>query len=139
MISHPFDIMKPKSRITNITVARLYNLGNYEHVRFEICAEVPKGGSPKQTLLDISGIAQRLKPIKKPYNYEHMLEVCNKIQDNMSEHEKANFEDYQEKIKEYVALKALQKKALDDLEAIGGTGKRTDAKDTWQDDDDCPW
>lgn len=131
--------MKTKARITNITIARLYNLGNYEHVRFEISAEVEKGGSAKKTMLDLAAIAHRLKPVKKPYNYESMLATCNKHQEAMSEHEKANFESYQEQIKEYAALKALQQKALEDLEAIGGTSKRTDAKDKWEDSDDCPW
>jgi len=131
--------MKPKSRITTITVARLYNLGNYEHVRFEISAEVPKGGSPKQTLLDVSAIAARLKPVRKPYDYDSAVAVLNKLPEQMSEYEKNHIEEYQEKVKDHAAAKALQHSAFELLEAIGGTSKITDAKDKWETSDDCPW
>lgn len=131
--------MKPKSRITTITVARLYNLGNYEHVRFEISAEVPKGGSPKQTLLELSAIAARLKPVKKPYDYDNAIAVLNKLPDQMTEYEKNHIEEYQEKVKDFAAAKALQRSAFELLEAIGGTSKVTDAKNKWEDDADCPW
>lgn len=128
-----------KSRITQITVARLYNLGNYEHVRFEINAEVPKGGSPKQTLFDLAAIAQRLKPVKKPYDYDNMVKTLNKVSEELSEYEKSNIEEWRERVKEYAALKECQRAALDMLEAIGGTSKRTDAKKDWRDDEDAPW
>lgn len=131
--------MKPKSRITTITVARLYNLGNYEHVRFEISAEVPKGGSPKQTLLDISAIAARLKPVKRPYGYDEAVAVLNKAPEQMTEYEKTHLDEYQEKVTQFSTAKALQKSAFEMLEAVGGTSKHTDAKDNWQDDNDCPW
>ena len=33
-------------KITKITVGRLHNLGNYEHVRYELTVEVPEGQKP---------------------------------------------------------------------------------------------
>jgi hypothetical protein len=37
--------------ITKITIGRLYNLGSYEHVRYELTAEVPQGESPATAII----------------------------------------------------------------------------------------
>lgn len=127
--------MKPKlSKVTRITIARLYSLGNYEHIRFELTAEVPKGGSAKNTLLDLGAIIARLKPLKKPYNYELAKEVANKLFEQRTETENERFEEYSKIVTDYEAGRALRIEALGKLDALGGTGKHTDAKDNWDDD-----
>lgn len=52
-----------KPSITKITVGRLYNLGNYEHVRYEITAEVPENCSARQAVVGIEKILSGLKPV----------------------------------------------------------------------------
>jgi hypothetical protein len=134
--------MKAKTRVTNITVARLYNLGNYEHVRYEITAEVADGESAAETLKRVLSITQRLKPIKKPYDYDTAVEVLNKAIDQRTEMEKEKSEHYAEVVSGYNGLKALRLKAVEALDAIGGASTKTDAKLTWRDDEDdseCPW
>lgn len=128
---------KPKSKITRLTVARLYNTGNYEHIRFEISAEVPKGGSAKQTLLDMGAILARLKPVKVPFNYEHAKEIVNKLPEQLSEAEKGRMEEFTQIVRDYLAAKALRLEALNKLDEVGGSSKHTDAKDSW--DDDSPF
>lgn len=126
-----------KSKITNITVARLYNVGNYEHIRFEISAEVPKGGNAKQTLLDMGGILAQLKPIKKPYNYDTAKEVLQKLPEQLSEAEKGLLDEFRTIVGEYETARALRLVALDKLDDVGGSSKATDAKANW--DEDVPW
>ncbi len=48
--------------ISKITVARLYNTGNYEHVRYEMCVDVAEGESASAAFAGITSILSRLKP-----------------------------------------------------------------------------
>lgn len=123
-----------KSRITRLTVARLYNLGNYEHVRYEITAEVPRGGSAKQTLLDTVGILRGLKPLKTPYNLTTAQEVLAKAPAERTEAEKDRLEEYADVVNQHCGAKALRVIALNKLDDVGGVSVKTDAKDSWGDD-----
>ena len=127
---------KAKSTITRITLAKLYNQGNYEHIRFEVTADVPKGGSASQTLLDLGAVLMRLKPIRVPYNYETAKAVLQKLPEAMTEVEKAQLDDYHKVVSEYETLRALRMEALVKLDDIGGTSKHTDGKESC---DDCPF
>ena len=133
--------MKKKSAVTRLTVGRLYNLGNYEHVRYEITAEVPKGGSAKKTLLDIGAILAGLKPQKKPYDYAKMKDALAKLPEALSAYEKDNLEEWRKTVTQIEAQRNLRMEALDKLDAVGGVSEHKDAKRNWQDsyDDDCPW
>ena len=54
------------STITKITIGRLYNLGSYEHVRYELTAEVAEGESAFQVLSGMERILNALSPKKPP-------------------------------------------------------------------------
>jgi hypothetical protein len=49
-------------KVTTITVARLFNLGSYEHVRYEISVEVKEGESATDALVGLEKIIEALKP-----------------------------------------------------------------------------
>lgn len=53
--------MKPP-RITRITVARLHNLGNYEHSRIEVEVAIPKHASAGATLQHVQSLLEELDP-----------------------------------------------------------------------------
>ena len=48
--------------VTKITIGRLYNLGSYEHVRYELTAEIPAGESPATALIGLERILEGLNP-----------------------------------------------------------------------------
>lgn len=123
-----------KSKVTRLTIARLFNLGNYEHVRYEITAEIPRGGSVKQTFLDTLTILARLKPIKKPYDYDSAKAVIQKDPSQRSEYETAHIDEYIAKVAEHAALIQLRNEALIKLDDVGGASHHTDAKNQWDDD-----
>jgi len=50
--------------ITKITIGRLYNLGNYEHVRYELSVEVPEGQSAATAVIGMEKILSGLAPLK---------------------------------------------------------------------------
>ena len=49
-------------QITKITIGRLYNLGSYEHVRYELTAEVPAGESAATAIIGMEKLMSALSP-----------------------------------------------------------------------------
>jgi hypothetical protein len=54
----------PKARISRITVGRLYNLGSYEHVRYELALEIPEGASASEAIIGVERLLEALNPSK---------------------------------------------------------------------------
>lgn len=130
---------KPKTRVTHISVDVLYNLGNYEHIKYSVGIDVAKGESAAKALLELKRIMVRLKPVKKPYEYEHYAGLLKKDPRECSEVEKSQVETAAKVVGEYACLKSLQWEAVKALDDIGGASVRKDAKETWQDDDSTPF
>lgn len=58
-----FDINhQDEMNITKITIGRLYNAGNYEHVRYELTAEVKEGESASAALQGMEKLLCALNP-----------------------------------------------------------------------------
>ena len=51
-------------KINKITIGRLYNLGNYEHVRYELTCEVPADGNSETAIIGMERILSAMKPLK---------------------------------------------------------------------------
>lgn len=52
------------SRINHIKIGRVYNLGNYEHVRYELSVEVQEGESAESAFRGLEQIIKGLEPAK---------------------------------------------------------------------------
>lgn len=65
-----FDL--PGPRISRITIGRLHNLGNYEHVRYEVTVDLPPGTSPASVLHATEHMLNALEP-KGPYSAYEVL------------------------------------------------------------------
>ena len=112
--------MKPKekSRISRITVARLYNIGNYEHIRYELTADVPEGNSAKIAISKLVRILRNAnpKPLAKMTDYDHNTQ-----------------DTHQRIVKDVEAWVKGTKEALELLHKFGGTADHKDAKLEWDD------
>lgn len=62
----------PGPRISRITIARLHNLGNYEHVRYEVTVELPPGTSPASVLHATEKMLNAMEP-KPPHSVYEVL------------------------------------------------------------------
>jgi hypothetical protein len=51
-------------KVTKITIGRLYNLGNYEHVRYDLTTEIPADGNAETAIIGMERILAGLKPLK---------------------------------------------------------------------------
>ena len=49
-------------KVTKITLARLYNLGSYEHVRYELSVDLGAGDSAANAMLGLEHIMSALNP-----------------------------------------------------------------------------
>lgn len=54
-------------RVSRITIGRLYSLGNYEHVRYEVAVELPPGASPASVIGDLDTLMAGMNP-KTPHS-----------------------------------------------------------------------
>ncbi len=139
--------MSKNTQVTKLTIGRLYNLGNYEHVRYELTVEIGEGRSAALALRNTMRIlrAANPKPPCDDYEYKSALE---RLKDPQAWHK--NVADKKERVqairnmvrdakanvKAYEAWKARRKAAEALLDSIGCVKEFKDAKLSWQDDDE---
>ena len=59
-------------RVSQFTIGRLFNLGSYEHIRYEVRVEVPEGASAGETLTRVEKLIGRLV-VKPPVEARDIL------------------------------------------------------------------
>jgi hypothetical protein len=151
-------------KVSKITVSRLYNLGNYEHVRYELSSDVTEQESASQAFMNMVGILAAMKPVKFPRgeaseaDYVRGLlaepeknfaqqDFCDqpvldpetgkvKIDEEALERAKERLAEYEKAIAEYNAHITKREKAIAALDDLGGTTIQTDAKRNWNNDDE---
>lgn len=65
------------AHVSRFSVARLHNLGNFEHVRYEVTVEVPLGVRASDVLRDVDALLLELNP-KRPHG-EYALEQARNV------------------------------------------------------------
>ena len=122
-----------KSRVSKITAARLHNLGNYEHVRYEITVEIPDGASAAQALGNVERVLSGLdpKPPVTAYDLQRARAALAKPIEEWPKWERDNVQQYRNYIEIDAAWRTGQNLAREALDDIGGTRIYTDAKDDW--------
>lgn len=123
------------AKVKTLSVGRLYNIGNYEHIRFEVTVEIPPGVKTRDVLTDTVATLQLLKPLKKPFNYDAHKAAVLKVAEELTESEKLHIEEWRDEVTQYEAAKAMRFEAINKFDALGGVSKHTDAKAMWNNDD----
>lgn len=140
--------------IAKITIGRLYNLGNYEHIRYELTVELKEGDKARDALIGMENILSGLKPLDRCgiaseqdiQREEKRIEEMRKLPvaewDRQYGHCKgtpseviARFEEGLKQMKDKRA-EALNRAALSRqfLDNLGGAAFWKDAKDNWETD-----
>ncbi len=143
--------------ITKITIGRLYNLGSYEHVRYELTAEVKDGDSAKETITGMERILEALSPKTSTHSREELAREKHQVQEmhrRLSEEGPDEFRRYyghgfegtpeeyigrceqshEENVKRRAAWEARSARARELLDDLGGAAKWKDAKLDWETD-----
>lgn len=126
---------KPKSTISRITITRLYNLGNYEHVRYELTADVPAGCSAKMAASNLVKILRACNP-KPPHSWHEITrakELCSKPVHKMTDLDWENQNQAQRVMRDFNKWQKAKAEALKLLEKFGGKADHRDAKLDWED------
>lgn len=139
-------------RITKITIGRLYNLGNYEHVRYELTAEIAEGESAATAVTGLAKILNGIRPLKgvktereitlarehietlkslneEDWLREHRYSVGTR-EEVIARYQQSLDEDIERRAKSIARQKQAQK-FFDDL---GGAAEWKDAKHDWSED-----
>ena len=125
-----------KTTVSKITIGRLYNLGSYEHIRYEISVDLEQGGEAATALITLERIISALSP-KAPHSKNDQDEAARILATpsrELTEWEQNRLAASKRIIAENDKHKALRLQALADLEALGGSSQYTDAKEHWDED-----
>lgn len=140
-------------RVSRINIGRVYNLGNYEHVRYELCIDIPAGENASTAIIAAERLIEGLRPDRSSETKADLDREAKRIAD-MRTMCAADFErrhgqpvggatayiercvaDLTEKtarMKERNEKQARARQLFDDL---GGASQWKDAKLSW--DDNC--
>jgi len=144
--------------ITRITIGKLYNLGSYEHVRYDLTVEVKDGESPATAMLGMEKIINALSPKTHTHSRDELkrekmrLEIMGNelvlLEENEFRRKHGHFEgspleyvkrcneSHNENVAERDAWENRSAKARKMLEDLGGAANWKDAKLDWEDDND---
>ena len=145
--------------ITKITIGRLYNLGSYEHVRYELTAEVPQGESPATAIIGMEKILAALSPKTSTHSRDELArekrqveEMHRKLSDEGPDEFRRYYghsfvgtpeeyigrceQSYSENVARREAWEARSAKARRLLDDLGGAANFKDAKLDWEDCND---
>lgn len=141
------------AKITKITVGRLFNLGNYEHVRYDLTVEIAPGESAASAIHGVERIIAGMKPVRhveseaalahKAKEIETMRTMTDEQWRRSYGHCEGSREEvirrYTESHEKYVAEreKALStaRRARELFDDLAGAEKWTDAKLEWDESD----
>jgi hypothetical protein len=127
------------ARVSRLSVGRLVNLGNYEHIRYEVTVEIPEGVDVTTTLTTVEKglnmLAER-PPSGAYYGIHHAREVIAKADkgEPLGEMDRQNLGTFRETVKRYDAWGARQQYARALLGDFSLSSEFTDAKEKWEDD-----
>ena len=141
------------SKITRISIGRVYNLGNYEHVRYELTAEIGPDDSAAAVVRGLEKIIIGLKPdsIKSLDDLRREVDEIERMQkfsaDEWARHHHFSVGTREEVTARYITSHAdhvrerhesiaRQQKARELFDDLAGAAVWKDAKDSWDVEED---
>lgn len=140
----------PGPRISRITLGRLHNLGNYEHVRYEVTVELTPGTSPASVARELEDTLNALEP-KQPVSDWDLRQAVKTLAlpepalepkddddpfetpQQVLQRKRADRERARLHIERHETWVKSRDAALRRFDALGGSAQWTDAKDRWDD------
>jgi hypothetical protein len=122
-----------KPRLARFSIGRLYNLGNYEHVRYELTVEVPPECSAKDAFLatlQLLHAADPHPPCTKR-EFEEATKALAKPAAELDQYELKNIELHKKRMKARQVWEQNRKLALEALDRLGGKVEYKEAQDNW--------
>lgn len=136
-----------KTRISKLTIGRLYNLGNYEHVRYELTVEIPPASSVTTALRNTMTILRAANP-KPPVTDYDIQHAKAQLSDPQSWHKDIKdpkerkpvlskmVKDARQVLAKFKRWQNRRQQAEQLLDNLGAVRQFKDAKLTWDTEDD---
>lgn len=121
--------------ISKAVIGRLHNLGNYEHVRYEVTVEIPYGNHAGATIERVAALLDALEP-KCPvddWSHKQARRILKEVEEQSGDHSEFDVTSARQTIARYdewAAKRAAAHQALGDLPV---QVTHTDAKQHWED------
>lgn len=122
-------------KVTSLSVSRLYNLGNYQNVKFDLTVQIGPGESASQTFCNLTWILNQLRPLKTPdcqASYEQAIKLP---EEQQSEYQKQHLQEWADQMSTWAEKKRRRSEAVAAFDALAGVSKYTDHTRNWDDDD----
>ena len=126
-------------RVSRISIGRLCNLGNYEHIRYEVAVELPEGTDVTATLITVEKALNLLAerpPSNDYYGLAHARQIVEKADkgEYLNEIEQQNLATHRELLKRYTEWQKRQEYARALLGDFSLSSEFTDHKEKWEED-----
>src|ERR1044071_8778109 len=112
--------MPEEVKVTRIAIGRLHNLGNYEHIRYDVTVDLTNGENPGLIIARLEKLLGALKPITTDYDYQRAVKVMSDPELAADETAR-NIEVYKARIEQHDKAVARRARALELFGELGGT------------------
>lgn len=127
----------PDPRVTRLSVGRLCNLGNYEHIRYEVTVDIPEGADVKKTLVHIEWALNTLAK-RCPVEGWRLVAAKNALvrpEEDLTDTDREHMDDHKKIMGRYNEWAQEQDRARAMLNDFGLSSEYTDHKETWDVDE----
>lgn len=135
--------MSETARVVRVGIGRLYNLGNYEHIRYDLTIEIPEGADTLDAVSKLRQILRALKPVKSKSYEDTQAERLGAMTPEERQEQIKNgsyaakdFIAAEERLLKRSAAKSKREAALQLFNNLAGASVYTDHKEQWDDDYD---
>lgn len=127
--------MNEQPRVSRISIGRLKNLGNYEHIRYEVTVEIPEGCDATATLKTVeTALNLMAKPAPDGWRLKYAKDTLAKPQAEWNDLDRENEAAHREIVARAQAWQDGQDYARALLGDFSLSSQYTDHKDKWEDD-----
>ena len=124
------------AKVFSITVGRVYNLGNYENMRYELTIELREGEHPGPVIAHLELVFKALNP-KSPvssYSLEQAFKLLGIPERERTAMQRRELEGLQGQLDLHRQWEEDRKLALSTLHNLGGSEAYKNAKESWASD-----
>lgn len=126
------------TRITQFRIGRMHNLGNYEHIKYEVTVEVAEGDDVGKRLTTVENILNDLQANlpHSDWDIRRAKALLAKPEADLDEYELKQLPQSKQKIADNEAVMQRREAARAALSTLNYEAIHTDAKKDWDDDGD---
>jgi hypothetical protein len=124
-----------RTRVTSIAMERVFNLGDYENIKYNIRVEVAHGDDPTRVLVSLENILNNLRAKSgvSDYMLERAKRALEKPESELTESEKVSLDDYRSYVQRDEDAQMRRRKAREALSTLDYTNEHKDHKRDWDD------